>query len=234
MRLAGRDVEVSTAGGIFSPDHVDAGTSGAAREHSPAPSRRAPARSRVRVGTDRAVARAGLTARDRLGGRRQRACSRSRCVATPVPRPHQHQRGAARRCSRRRLVPHDPLEPADPRGQERVARNAAAVDPPHLDERSDGWLVVQRNLGSDSLQRWLAATFAHGYSVQRAATGRGFRVIRVRRHGTPPTGPSTLPSRAALARDAESPDAGCSSARRACVRAGRLEPPVVRRARPRR
>ena len=27
VRLAGRDVEVSTAGGIFSPDHVDAGTS---------------------------------------------------------------------------------------------------------------------------------------------------------------------------------------------------------------
>ena len=29
---------------------------------------------------------------------------------------------------------------------------------PRLDERSDAWLVVQRNLGSDSLQRWLAAT----------------------------------------------------------------------------
>ena len=33
---------------------------------------------------------------------------------------------------------------------------------PRLDERGDAWLVVQRNLGSDSLQRWLAATFDDG------------------------------------------------------------------------
>jgi len=58
---------------------------------------------------------------------------------------------------------------------------------PRLSERSDGWFVVQRNLGSDSLQRWLAATFPEGYSVQRAATGRGFRVLRVRKHGSPPS-----------------------------------------------
>jgi 16S rRNA G1207 methylase RsmC len=59
---------------------------------------------------------------------------------------------------------------------------------PRLDERSDAWLVVQRNLGSDSLQRWLAASFARGYSVHRAATARGYRVLKVRRHGTPETG----------------------------------------------
>jgi 16S rRNA G1207 methylase RsmC len=59
---------------------------------------------------------------------------------------------------------------------------------PRLDERSDAWLVVQRNLGSDSLQRWIAATFDRGYSVHRAATGRGYRVLKVRRHGSPPTG----------------------------------------------
>jgi len=54
---------------------------------------------------------------------------------------------------------------------------------PRLDERSDAWLVVQRNLGSDSLQRWLSASFDHGYSVTRAATARGFRVLKVRHHG---------------------------------------------------
>ena len=58
---------------------------------------------------------------------------------------------------------------------------------PRLDERSDAWLVVQRNLGSDSLQRWLAATFDHGYSITRAATARGFRVLKVRRHGAAST-----------------------------------------------
>ena len=64
---------------------------------------------------------------------------------------------------------------------------------PRLDVRSDAWLVVQRNLGSDSLQRWLAATFDNGYTVTRAATARGFRVLKVRRHGTPATGAITVP-----------------------------------------
>jgi 16S rRNA (guanine1207-N2)-methyltransferase len=66
---------------------------------------------------------------------------------------------------------------------------------PRLDERSDGWFVVQRNLGSDSLQRWLAASFdhGHGYSVFRAATAKGYRVLKVRRHGTPPTDAIPLP-----------------------------------------
>jgi 16S rRNA G1207 methylase RsmC len=64
---------------------------------------------------------------------------------------------------------------------------------PRLDERSDGWFVVQRNLGSDSLQRWLAASFDHGYSVFRSATAKGYRVLKVRRHGTPPTDAIPLP-----------------------------------------
>ncbi len=59
---------------------------------------------------------------------------------------------------------------------------------PRMDERSDAWLVVQRNLGSDSLQRWIATTFDRGYSVYRTATGRGYRVLKVRRHGAPRTG----------------------------------------------
>jgi len=64
---------------------------------------------------------------------------------------------------------------------------------PRLDERSDAYLVVKRDLGSDSLQRWLAATFDDGYSVYRSATAKGFRVLKVRRHGDPATAPiSTL------------------------------------------
>lgn len=58
---------------------------------------------------------------------------------------------------------------------------------PRLDERSDAWLVVQRNLGADSLQRWLASTFDDGYSIFRTATAKGYRVLKVRRHGSPPT-----------------------------------------------
>ena len=52
---------------------------------------------------------------------------------------------------------------------------------PRLDLDSDGWLVVQRNLGSDSLHRWMQATFPEEYSFVRTATNKGFRVLRVRR-----------------------------------------------------
>lgn len=60
---------------------------------------------------------------------------------------------------------------------------------------SDAWLVVQRNLGSDSLQRWMEATLPAGYTVLRAASNKGFRVLRVRHRvpGAPMTGAIVLP-----------------------------------------
>jgi 16S rRNA G1207 methylase RsmC len=52
---------------------------------------------------------------------------------------------------------------------------------PRLESGSDGWLVVQRNLGSDSLHRWLQAEFPEDFSFVRAATNKGYRVLRARR-----------------------------------------------------
>ena len=61
---------------------------------------------------------------------------------------------------------------------------------PRLRESADAWLVVARNLGSDSLQRWMDDRFAGELAVSRAATHKGFRVLRVRnRSGL--TGPIT-------------------------------------------
>lgn len=51
---------------------------------------------------------------------------------------------------------------------------------PRLDHGADAWLVVQRNLGSDSLQRWLDGALPEDFSTLRAATNKGFRVLRVR------------------------------------------------------
>jgi 16S rRNA (guanine1207-N2)-methyltransferase len=51
---------------------------------------------------------------------------------------------------------------------------------PRLADGSDGWLVVQRNLGSDSLHRWLQSTFPEEFSFVRAATSKGYRVLRAR------------------------------------------------------
>ncbi len=45
-----------------------------------------------------------------------------------------------------------------------------------LAEHGEAWLVVNRNLGSDSLVKWLKEL---GYDVERFTSKRGYRVIRV-------------------------------------------------------
>ncbi|HEY4152738.1 MAG TPA: methyltransferase [Pseudolysinimonas sp.] len=65
---------------------------------------------------------------------------------------------------------------------------------PRLEPGTDAWLVVQRNLGSDSLQRWLQAELPHDFVLTRAATNKGYRVLRARRRsGTGMTQEITLP-----------------------------------------
>jgi 16S rRNA G1207 methylase RsmC len=56
---------------------------------------------------------------------------------------------------------------------------------PRLEPGSDAWLVVQRNLGSDSLHRWLDGELDDDFAVSRAATSKGFRVLRVKRASLP-------------------------------------------------
>lgn len=52
---------------------------------------------------------------------------------------------------------------------------------PRLNPGGTAWLVVQKNLGGDSLQRWLAQTLTADFRVERAATDKGFRIIAVHR-----------------------------------------------------
>lgn len=52
---------------------------------------------------------------------------------------------------------------------------------PRLESGSDGWLVVQRNLGSDSLHRWLQSEFPEDFSFVRVTTNKGYRVLRARK-----------------------------------------------------
>ena len=52
---------------------------------------------------------------------------------------------------------------------------------PRLEPGSDAWLVVQKNLGADSLQAWMNATMADVVQVERASTSKGYRVLRARR-----------------------------------------------------
>jgi 16S rRNA (guanine1207-N2)-methyltransferase len=54
---------------------------------------------------------------------------------------------------------------------------------PRLEPDSDAWLVVQRNLGSDSLQRWLDDDLPPEFTTSRYAISKGFRVLHVKHQG---------------------------------------------------
>jgi 16S rRNA (guanine1207-N2)-methyltransferase len=192
VTLAGQVHEVTTAGGVFSPDHVDSGT---------------------------AVLLANVPATPAGGDLLDLGCGWGPiALSMALESPHAtvwavdvNERAldlVRRNATDLGLTNVNAVQPADvpPEVTFRTLRSNPPIRVgknelhgmlsqwiPRLEERSDAWLVVQRNLGSDSLQRWLAATFDTGYSIARAATGRGFRVLRVRRHGAAETEP-TVPA----------------------------------------
>lgn len=194
VTLAGRDLEVTTAGGVFSPDHVDSGTAVLLSNTPPPP----PSGSFLDLGCGWGPIALSLAldaphATVWAVDVNERALDLVRRNAEALGL---HNVNAARPDD----VPHDIVfRTIRSNPPIRVGKNElhGLLERwiPRLDERSDAWLVVQRNLGSDSLQRWLAATFDRGYSVHRAATARGFRVLKVRRHGSPPSEPIELPLR---------------------------------------
>jgi len=192
VRLAGRDLEVTTARGVFSPDHVDSGT-GVLLSNTPPPPRGGnlldlgcgwgPIALSLALDAPHATVWAVDVNERALDLMRRNAAALgldnvNAVLPDDVPDDivfRTIRSNPPIRVGKHEL--HGLLERWIPR----------------LDERADAWLVVQRNLGSDSLQRWLAATFDEGFSVYRAATARGFRVIKVRRHGSPRSEPIDLP-----------------------------------------
>jgi 16S rRNA G1207 methylase RsmC len=52
---------------------------------------------------------------------------------------------------------------------------------PKLQEHAEAYLVVQKNLGADSLHRWLEAELPENFSTVRVDTAKSFRVLRVKR-----------------------------------------------------
>lgn len=52
---------------------------------------------------------------------------------------------------------------------------------PRLNPDGAAYLVVQRNLGSDSLIPWLADALGEGFAVSKYASSKGFRIIEILR-----------------------------------------------------
>jgi 16S rRNA G1207 methylase RsmC len=184
VRLAGRTFDVTTANGIFSPERVDTGTQ-VLLGHTPAPPPGGhfldlgcgwgPIALTLALESPRATVWAvdvnerslELTRRnaDALGLDNVNVC-RPEDVPADV--------------EFRTIWSNPPI---------RVGKNELhamlAHWLPRLGAGSDGWLVVARNLGSDSLHRWLQGALPRDFAVLRAATSKGYRVLRVRhRSGT--------------------------------------------------
>lgn len=186
VSLAGRTFEVTTAAGVFSPDRVDAGTA-VLLSHTPPPP---PGGHFLDLGCGWGPISLSM------------AIESPRATVWAVDVNERSLDLVRRNAAEQGLLNVNAVRPEDV-PDDVVFRTIRSNPPirvgknelhrmlehwvPRLDERSDAWFVVQRNLGSDSLQRWLASAFPKGYSVQRAATGRGYRVLRVRRHGSTST-----------------------------------------------
>ena len=52
---------------------------------------------------------------------------------------------------------------------------------PRLENGASAYLVVQKNLGSDSLQKWLSETLVDGYEVSRLTSVKTYRILKVLR-----------------------------------------------------
>ena len=180
VELAGRRLPVETAGGVFSPDHVDTGTQVLLREAPTPPDRGtfldlgcgwgpiavtlgllAPAATVYAVDVnERALdltranaAAAGLT---------------NLTVATPDDVPDD--------------VRFDLIWSNPPIRVGKAALHDLLGTWLHrLTDAGEAYLVVQKNLGADSLQRWLCEALA--LPCDRVAVAKGFRVLRVSRGG---------------------------------------------------
>lgn len=176
VHLAGRDLRVHTTPGIFSPGHVDLGTQVLLRTVPPPPDEgelvdlgcgwgplaltlalRAPAARVWAVDVNRrALDALGRTARDlHLGN------------LHPVGQD---------------AVPEVPIDLLWSNPPIRIGKAALHALLRHwlgrLAATGSAYLVVQRNLGADSLHRWLEEDL--GMRTERVASAKGFRVLHVR------------------------------------------------------
>ncbi|WP_019137460.1 class I SAM-dependent methyltransferase [Cellulomonas massiliensis] len=177
VELAGRRLVVETAGGVFSPDHVDLGTQVLLRS-VPAPPTDG---DLLDLGCGWGPVALELALRS----------PRARVWAVDVNRRALDLVG--RNASRAGLTGVRAVEPDDVPDDVRFATiwsnppirvGKEALHAlllrwlPRLEPGGTAWLVVGRNLGADSLQRWLAEQLPE-HRVERAASAKGFRVLGV-------------------------------------------------------
>jgi 16S rRNA G1207 methylase RsmC len=53
---------------------------------------------------------------------------------------------------------------------------------PRLETGGEAYLVIQKNLGSDSLQKWLTEELASGFDVSRYTSIKTYRVLKIKKN----------------------------------------------------
>jgi 16S rRNA G1207 methylase RsmC len=181
VRLAGREVTVRTAPGIFSPDGLDKGTAVLLREVPPPPA------SGQLLDVGCGWGPIALT----LGMLSPAATVwavdvNERSVGLAQTNAHSLGLGNVRALTPAQVP--DDVRFATIWSNPPIRIGKAALHEllmawlPRLEAGGAAYLVVQKNLGSDSLQRWLGEQLpTDAYAVERFASDKGFRVLAVRR-----------------------------------------------------
>lgn len=176
VRLAGREVEVEVASGVFSPGRLDLGTQVLLRT-APEP----PATGDL-LDLGCGWGPVALTLALESPGATVWAVDVNERALDLVRRNARRLGLDNVRTARPADVPDDVTfttlwsNPPIRVGKE-VLHGMLAHWLPRLAPGGDAWLVVQRNLGADSLARWMTAEL--GVAVERAGSAKGFRVLRV-------------------------------------------------------
>lgn len=176
-RLAGRELELVTSAGVFSPEHLDQGTR-VLLDTVPEP----PAAGHLLdLGTGWGPIAVSL------------ALQSPDATVWAVDVNERALDLVRRNCQRLSISNVNAVVPDDVPAQVRFAQIVS--NPPirvgkaelhamlgrwlpRLEPDAAAWLVVAKHLGAESLQRWIGSDL--GFDVERAANSKGFRVLEVR------------------------------------------------------
>lgn len=174
--LADRPVTVHTAGGIFSPDGIDKGTAVLLKHAPPPPSNGTfldlgcgwgPIALTLALLAPEAEVHAVDVNQRALDVVRRNAAALGVSVLAGTPEE------AASDTAYELIWSNPPI-----RVGKAVLHEMMRTWLPRLAPGGAAWLVVQKNLGADSFQKWLASEFPD-LEVDRPGTSGGFRLIRV-------------------------------------------------------
>jgi 16S rRNA (guanine1207-N2)-methyltransferase len=179
VEINGIAVSVETAGGIFSPDHIDQGTAVLLDHLDKVP----PGGNLLDVGCGWGPIALSLASRsphatvwaidvnERSLELTRRNAARLGLGNVKVCRPEEVPAGL----EFEGIWSNPPI-----RVGKTVLHSILLTWLPRLAEGSESYLVVQKNLGADSLHRWLESELPSGFSTIRVDTSKSFRILRVK------------------------------------------------------